>query len=302
MWKSSPKEAQNRETPWTILKLLRWTTSYFESKKIEAPRASAEILLAKTLEINRIDLYLRYDQPLYPQELARFKLLIKKRAKREPVAYIVGQKEFWSMDLAVTPDVLIPRPETECLVEQALVYAPKENSGKCWKILDLGTGSGAIVLALASQIRHHWYFASDISYKALRVAEFNAKKNHLSNKICFFAGNWFDPLKKSTAKFDMIVSNPPYVQTELIEKLEPEITCYEPWGALDGGKNGLACLALIIQQAPNFLYPGGLLILEMGYDQRLPVEYIARGTNEYESFSFVKDYAGHDRVAVLKKN
>jgi release factor glutamine methyltransferase len=300
MHKSSPK-VQTRESPWTILKLLRWTTSYFESQKIEGSRASAEILLARALNLSRIDLYLRHDQPLSLQELARFKLLIKRRAKREPVAYIVGQKEFWSMDLTVTADVLIPRPETECLVEQALLQMPRENSGPPWKILELGTGSGAIVLALASQIAWNRYFASDLSPDALKVAKSNAKSHHLSDRICFFSGNWFDPLKKTLHQFDLIISNPPYVQTRIVETLAPEISSYEPRIALDGGKDGLNSLRLIIDQAQDSLKSGGFLILEIGYDQRIEVETIALKKGGYEPARFVKDYGGFDRVVVLQK-
>lgn len=300
MHKSSPR-VQTRESPWTILKLLRWTTSYFESQKIEGSRASAEILLSNALNLNRIDLYLRHDQPLSLQELARFKLLIKRRAKREPVAYIVGQKEFWSMDLTVTTDVLIPRPETECLVEQALMRMPGKSSGEAWKILEMGTGSGAIVLALASQMRQNRYFASDLSPTALKVAKSNAESHHLSDRICFFSGNWFDPLKKSVHQFDMIISNPPYVQTPVIEKLAPEISSYEPRIALDGGKDGLNSLRFIIDQAPDFLKPGGFLILEIGYDQRMQIETIASNKGGYKPARVIKDYGGCDRVVVLQK-
>ncbi|MFO8083213.1 MAG: peptide chain release factor N(5)-glutamine methyltransferase [Desulfobacterales bacterium] len=301
MCKSSPTVPQTRESTWTILKLLLWTTSYFESQKIESARASAEILLASTLGLDRIDLYLRHDRPMSMNELAQYKLMIKRRAKREPVAYIVGRKEFWSMDLAVTTDVLIPRPETECLVEQALSYMPRENSEKLWNILELGTGSGAIVLALASELRHHRYFASDLSQQALEVAKSNAVKHHLSHRICFFAGNWFDPLKNSPHKFDMIISNPPYVETAVIEKLEPEISCYEPRVALDGGKNGLDSLEFIIKQAPGFLNPEGLLILEIGYDQRAQIQSMAQKSGKFESVSFIKDYSGNDRVVILTR-
>ncbi len=300
MYKSSPKDPQTRESPWTILKLLGWTTSYFESKNIEGARASAEILLADTLNLNRIDLYLRHDQPLTPGELARFKSLIKRRVKREPVAYITGRKEFWSMDLAVTPDVLIPRPETECLVERALTAIPDKNSGQPWKILELGTGSGAIILALASEKPGHLYFASDLSQSALKIAKANAQNHGLSDRISFFAGNWFDPLKANVRKFHLIVSNPPYIQTRIIETLEPEVSRHEPRRALDGGQSGMASLESIIVRAPAFLHPESLLILEIGYDQRDRTEYTVQKSGQYESVEFITDYGGHDRVAVLK--
>jgi release factor glutamine methyltransferase len=300
MCKSAIKASKINESPWTILKLIEWTTSYFDSHKIEGARASAEILLANALGLKRIDLYLRYDQPLSQQELATYKTLIKRRIKREPVAYIIGNKEFWSMDLDVTEDVLIPRPDTECLVEQALAHLPGKNSTAVWKILELGTGSGAIILSLATQHPQHRYFASDRSEKALRIAKSNAKKHHLSDTILFFAGDWFNPIKNNINDFDMILSNPPYIPNRVIAELEPEIALYEPRIALDGGKNGLDSLSLIINQASYFLKPAGFLILEMGYDQKNNVSEIANNCFKYESIRIVKDYGGHDRVAIMK--
>jgi release factor glutamine methyltransferase len=300
MCKSSIKASEIKESPWTILKLLQWTTSYFNSHKIEGARASAEILLANALGLKRIDLYLRYDQPLSRQELEIFKSLIKRRVKREPVAYIIGNKEFWSMDLDVTQGVLIPRPDTECLVEQALAYVPGKESNALWKILELGTGSGAIILSMATQHPQHRYFASDRSEKALRVAEGNAKKHLLSDSILFFAGDWFRPIKKNIHNFDMIISNPPYIPTHVIETLEPEIAFYEPRIALDGGKDGIDSLFLIINQAPSFLKPAGYLILEIGYDQKQKVCAMVNNCAKYESIHIVKDYGGHDRVAIMQ--
>jgi release factor glutamine methyltransferase len=300
MYKSSITASQTKESPWTILKILQWTTSFFNSHNIEGARASAEIILANALNIKRIDLYLRYDQPLSRQELAQFKTMIKRRIKKEPVAYIIGSKEFWSMDLDVTKDVLIPRPDTECLVEQALAHMPKKNSNISWKILELGTGSGAIILSMASQYSRHRYFASDFSENALRVAKGNAQKHHLCNNILFFAGDWFSPINNNNHDFDMIVSNPPYIPTHVIAELEPEISLYEPVMALDGGKDGLNKLALIINQAPSFLKPAGYLILEIGYDQKQEVRKIADKCSNYQPVNFVKDYGGHDRVAIMK--
>ncbi len=300
MFKSLIKASKTKETPWTILKLLQWTISYFNFHKIEGARASAEILLANAMGIKRIDLYLRYDQPLSRQELATFKTLIKRRVKREPVAYIIGNKEFWSLDLDVTKDVLIPRPDTECLVEQALLCVPWKDLNAVWNILELGTGSGAIILSMATQHPQHRYFASDRSEKAVLVAEGNARKNLLSGVILFFVGDWFCPIKNNISKFDMIVSNPPYIPTHVIEKLEPEIAFYEPRIALDGGKDGLESITLIINQAPSFLKPAGYLLLEIGYDQKQKISAIVNNCGKYESVNIVKDYGGHDRVAIMK--
>jgi release factor glutamine methyltransferase len=300
MYKSVIKPPKIKESPWTILKILHWTTSYFNSHRIEGARASAEILLANSLGLKRIDLYLHYDQPLSQKELAKFKTLIKRRIKREPVAYITGNKEFWSINLDLTQDVLIPRPDTECLVEQALAYIPGKDSNARWKILELGTGSGAIILSMAIQHPQHRYFASDLSEKALRIAKANSKKHHLNDVIHFFVGDWFCPIKNNIRNLDMIVSNPPYVPSHIIAGLEPEIAIYEPRIALDGGKDGLESLNLIINQAPSFLKPRGYLILEIGYDQQQKVSAIVKNCGQYESVHIVKDYGGHDRVAILK--
>jgi release factor glutamine methyltransferase len=256
----------------TILNILKWTASYFQTHDIDSPRAAAEILLAHALKLNRIELYMRYDQPLSEKELALFKALIKRRIAREPIAYIVGVKEFWSMDIAVTKDVLIPRPETEPLVEAALSLLPINSAPDSCnipkRILELGTGSGAIICALASHRPEHIFIASDRSIKAVELAAKNATHHNLNKKIMFFSGDWFMPLNEDTHLFDMIISNPPYINTRLINKLQPEISMYEPVMALDGGKDGLCWLRHIIRGAHTYLKPGGSLLLEIGHDQK----------------------------------
>ncbi|MFW5640543.1 MAG: peptide chain release factor N(5)-glutamine methyltransferase, partial [Thermodesulfobacteriota bacterium] len=213
--------------PWTILKLLRWTTDYFKSHHIENPRASAEILLSHLLGTARIDLYVRYDQPLMESELASFKTLIKRRVRREPVAYIVGEKEFWSMGLRVTPAVLIPRPETECLVEAALHRLDRDKSKR---ILDAGTGSGAVALALNRERPGNTIIASDRSREALAVARGNAIRHEAAESIAFFCGDWFEAIRPAVSNVDLIISNPPYIRTADLARLEPEVRAYEPKG------------------------------------------------------------------------
>ena len=290
---------------WTILKLLKWSTSYFQSHNIDSPRVTAEILLAHALKLKKIDLYLRYDQPLCSNELAVFKALIQRRLTKEPVAYIVGVKEFYSMDFAVTSDVLIPRPETEHLVEAAIALLP-DNSGSDLKfekkrILELGTGSGAIVLSLASRRPEHIYFASDRSIKAVETAKRNARQHNLDSKIYFFVCNWFVTLNDHIRPFDIIISNPPYIQTRTINRLQPEIYKYEPVMALDGGEDGLCCLRHIIDNAHDYLNPGGSLLLEIGYDQKSEVYKIIDSRGKYEQVVFIKDYSGNYRVVQMKK-
>ena len=288
-----------RERQWTILSLIQWTTSYFETHHIENPRADAEILLSHALNLERIDLYLRHDQPLNPAELSRFKLLIKRRVQREPIAYITGIKEFWSLDFRVTTGVLIPRPETECLVERALPCLSGDNH---LRVLELGTGSGVISIALASEKPNHHYFASDLSVSAVNLARENVKRQNLDLSVSLFVGDWFQPLKLAEGGFfDMIITNPPYIRTEEIDRLEPEINQYEPRISLDGGIDGLACIKQILDQAQYYLKPKGSLLLEMGYDQRENIEAILNSIGCYDNISFFTDYSGHDRGVQLEK-
>jgi release factor glutamine methyltransferase len=281
---------------WTILDLLTWTTSYFQSKDIDNPRSTAEILLAHALKLSRIDLYLRYDQPVNTDERQRFKALIQRRATREPVAYIVGEKEFWSMVFSVNADVLVPRPETECLVERALAMLPKKGRRR---VLDLGTGSGAILLALAKERPDCMCFGSDQSQAALAVARRNARSHHLAHRVHFFAGSWLEPLQPQGLSLDMIVSNPPYIPSEQIASLQPEVACFEPRSALDGGPDGLAQLGRIVALAPDYLAAGAALILEIGHDQGPGITQRAEQTNAYRDVSIARDYGGLDRVVTL---
>lgn len=294
-------QQKQTEPEWTIIKLLQWTTSYFKSNGIDSPRAAAEILLAHTLALKRIDLYLRHDQPLSRSELDLFKSLIKRRTNREPVAYIMGGKEFWSMELAVSKDVLIPRPETECLVEETLSILAKEHLCDSKRILEMGTGSGAVILAIASQKPEHLYFASDISINALGIAIKNVKQLGFDNKISFFCGNWFLPLMGKDIFFDIIISNPPYIRRNDIGNLQPEINRFEPLEALDGGEDGLDHVRHIIEHAHLFLNNEGNLLLEIGHDQKEAVDKIIKETGNYKRVYFRKDYSGFDRVVCATK-
>ena len=289
----------SQDNDWNILKLLQWTTAYFTSRSIENPRAGAEILLASVLQLERVDLYVRYDQPLSAEELSRFKELIRRRCAGEPVAYIVGRREFWSMDFTVTPDVLIPRPETECLVEAVLHRLEGAAPGR--RIIDLGTGCGAVALALAARMPQHLFWASDVSAAALAVARQNARAHRLSENVRFFCGSWLEPVQDRSARFDMIVSNPPYVRRSAIENLQVEIRQYEPLSALDGGEDGLRCLKAIVASAAGCLKAGGHLLLEIGFDQKEALSAVVHRTGAYHDVTFLKDYGGRDRVAALQK-
>ena len=283
---------------WTILESLRWTTDYFVSHGIDTPRLDAEILLATALGLSRLDLYLRYDQPLSAEERSRFKGLIKRRIRREPVAYILEQKEFWTVSLRVTPDVLIPRPETECLVEASLALIP---TNPLMKIFEIGTGSGAVSIALASERTGHQIIASDLSEIALCIARENARLNGLDGVVQFFCGNGCLPLKETDGPFDLIVSNPPYIQSDEINRLEPEIRQYEPKMALDGGPDGLECIRQILTTAHRHLKSGGHLLLEIGWDQPGGVQTIVDAVGAYDHIAFLKDLGGRNRVVRLRK-
>jgi release factor glutamine methyltransferase len=288
---------------WTILDILNWTTAFFRSRQIDSPRSSAELLLAHVLKVERIQLYLRHDQPLTPDELGCFKSIIKRRIDREPVAYIIGKKEFWSLELAVSGHCLIPRPETECLVEKALSCLPQKaapGNQTPWRILELGTGSGAIILAMAHERPENLFFALDLSPAALKAARENARSLHLEDKIQFLAGDWLTPLKSDSC-FDMILSNPPYIPSDEIPGLQPEIRNFEPRMALDGGETGLSSLHHIINFAGFHLRPGGKLLLEIGHDQGPGVITAVDDSGMYESVEVIKDYSGYDRVAIMSR-
>jgi release factor glutamine methyltransferase len=291
-----PNTTSSNDQPWTVLKLISWTTSYFKSHQIDSPRTDAEILLAHVLNCRRIDLYLRYDQPLSVVELNAYKSLIKRRRHREPVAYIVGQKGFWSFDLRVSPDVLVPRPETECVVESALDQLPETRGASALRVLELGTGTGAIILALAIERPGHCFVATDISLDALRVARANADKLGVSDNINFCCTNWFEAFSDKRSVFDLIIANPPYIPTAQIDLLQPEIVQYEPRQALDGGIEGLDFLRHILKEAIRYLRSGGALTLEMGSDQRQALKDYMKSLPDYSHVQFYRDYSDQDRI------
>jgi release factor glutamine methyltransferase len=295
------KQAKTGTPEWTLIKLVQWAAGYFESHHIDSPRATAEILLAHAIGAKRIDLYLRYDQPLNADELSRFKKLIKRRTNREPVAYILGHKEFWSMDLEVNRNVLIPRPETECLVEKALERLAADPHPECKTILDLGTGSGAVALAMASKNSQHLYVGTDISYEAIRIARRNSMRHGLGAKIRFMVADWFAAFDAKSDIFDLIVCNPPYIRSGDLKRLQPEIHVFEPVAALDGAKDGLRCLRHIIQGAHLYLKPAGTLLLEMGHDQQAALKQIIDACGLYEDVRFYQDYSGYDRIVSMRK-
>jgi len=284
---------------WNVIALIRWATGYFEKHGIDSPRMTAELLLSHALGVGRLQLYLRHDQPLSAAELAEFKALIQRRIKREPTAYILGKREFWSRNFNVNPSVLIPRPETEHLVEAALTVIDSAPKSKKMRVLDLGTGSGAIILSLAAERPGHVYVASDKREEAVRVAKINAEKNGVAETVLFFVGRWLDPVTPGYGGFDVIVSNPPYIQSGDIGGLQPEVADFEPRHALDGGLDGLDEVREIMKDAPMYLKEGGSLILEIGFGQAEKIRSEAAAGGIIKVVQIFRDLAGIERVVKM---
>jgi len=283
---------------WTIKSVLSWTQTYFSEKSVENPRLSAELLLADTLALRRIDLYIQYDRPLEQQELKSFKQKIFRRINHEPIAYITGSKAFWESSFDVCPHVLIPRPDTEILIETAIQFL--QNQSTPIRVLELGVGSGAIIISLAQKFPDHLFFATDLSFQTLCVAKCNTRKILNSDTINFVISDWFSGISTNNP-FQLIVSNPPYIDRQSLKKLQPDIINHEPHMALDGGDDGMAHIRTIIQNASTYLVPGGSLIMEMGFDQRVGVENLIISTGQYDQIQCVKDYSGHDRLMIMHR-
>ncbi len=283
---------------WTISSLLTWSTEYFTKHHIDNPHLEAEILLSHALKLKRIELYIKHDKELNESELASYKTLILRRAKKEPSAYIIGNKAFMSLDFIVSPAVLIPRPETEHLVEAVIDYSKTVEYPI--NILDIGTGSGAIAISLANYIKNATVMAIDISNDSLLIAKQNAKKHEVESRITFLQSDLYSNIP-SLNKFDVIVSNPPYIPSIEVEKLQEEIIKYEPIKALDGGDDGMALYSKIIPGSIAYLKSKGYLILEIGQGQFLSVNKIIVDTGLFNEAKIIKDYADIERIVIVQK-
>lgn len=281
---------------WTVLDLLRWTTEHFRSRGIDSARLDAECLLAHALETGRLQLYLEFDKPVAPDERARFRELVRRRAdERVPVALLTGRREFWSLPLRVTPDVLVPRPETETLVEVALQALPDPESEA--RILDLGTGCGAIALALAKERPKARITATDVSEAALDVARGNAAALGLENRIRFLQGDGFEPVRGE--RFDLVVSNPPYLARGEATALPPELA-HEPRQALFGGAEGTELLRRIAEEAGDLLEADGVLAVEVDPQQAPEMTEWLAGAGLASAESHL-DLAGRVRVVSTRR-
>jgi len=276
---------------WPIRRLLEWTEKYFREKGIDSPRLDAQLLLAHTLGCKKIDLYVRSDEEPPEAKRTAFKDLIRRRLEGCPVAYLIGQREFYQLTLEITPAVLIPRPETEILVMEALRQLKGKESPR---VLDIGTGSGCIALTIAQQHKTAVVTATDRSPEALAIARKNATTHRLIDRVRFLEGDLFAPLGEEL--FDLIVSNPPYIPTSDISGLMKEVRDFEPISALDGGSDGLAMYRRLIPDAAAHLVEKGGLLLEIGSTQEAAVRKLIEGTGAFESLVTFVDLQKHPRV------
>lgn len=274
-------------------RLLRWAVSSLEEAGIESAQLDAELLAAHVLGLSRTQLYVRVDRALETQAEQTFRELVLRRVRHEPVAYILGHKEFYGLDFQVDRRVLIPRPETETLVEVALTIARQRDLGL---MAEVGVGSGAIAIALAINLPGAEIYAIDSSSDALDVAAENCRRHDVSDRVYLLHGDLLAPLP---GPVELIVANLPYVSTAELSTLAPEITKYEPVVALEGGPDGLDQIRRLLEQVGPCLKPAGLLCLEIGATQALAVNQLVRSQFPEASVALVRDLAGLDRVVVV---
>lgn len=280
-----------------VLDVSRKATGVFAERGFEQARLESELLLAGVLGLKRLDLYLQHDRPLSPEELELYRTAVRRRLKHEPVQYILGTAAFRHLDLYVDARVLIPRPETELLVGAVLAWS--NATGRRGAVLDIGTGSGAIALSLAAEGGYERVVASDASRDALDVARDNAVRLGFVDRVEFRAGSLFDVVREGE-RFDVIVSNPPYVADAERDSLAPEVVSHEPAQALFAGADGLAVIETIIEGAAERLAPGGLLALEIGAGQGPAVLALLERTAGYAPARLEQDLAGRDRMALAE--
>jgi release factor glutamine methyltransferase len=281
--------------PWTILGVLNWTTRYFTDKAIGTPRLDAEVLLAHVLRSDRVGLYVRFEQPLERAELDAFRELVRRRVAGEPVAYITGTREFWSLPLKVDRRVLIPRPETELLVDVLLELTADAPPGIA---VDVGTGSGAVALAFKKERPAWTVLATDVDPAALEVAGANAEALGLAVEL--HAGDLLVPVR-GRAPFAVIASNPPYLAADEIATLQREVRDHEPRRALTPGPEGLETIRALVAAAVPLLSPDGILALEIGYRQGPAVRALLESTGAFAAPALRRDHAGLDRVVSARR-
>ena len=313
------------DAPWTIGRLLNWTTDFLKEKGAESPRLDAEVLLAHVRGCKRIELYTAFEQPASEELRTKFRELIKQRAAGKPVAYLVGHREFFSLPFTVTPDVLIPRPDTELLVVRALDIAkpqprvndpperpeaddapevptpkPTPTPPKPITIADVGAGSGILAVTLAKHLPTSTVTMIDVSPAALKVAQGNAERTKVSDRIEAIESDLFAAVP-AERKFDLIVSNPPYITSDEMQQLEVDVRRYEPALALDGGPQGTTVIERLIPQAAERLRPGGWLLMEISPTIVGRVEQLLEADPRLERQPTQKDAAGLARVVQARR-
>ena len=331
-------KGDSRDQPWTTIRLLEWTRGYFDSKGIEDARLEAELLLAHVLKVDRMRLYTGHGRVVGDPELSAFRDLVRRRAGHVPTQYLLGESHFRNLTLAVTPAVLIPRPETEILVDEALdLLRPagppawafergefvdhRDESGggdqpeliptsearpapASPRVLDLCTGSGCIALAVASECPGARVVATDVSAEALEVARGNAERAGVADRVTFLAGDLFaalEALPDAERRFDLVTANPPYVREADLPTLMPEVRDHEPHASLVAGPTGLEVIDRIVSAAPRHLEAGGALLMEIGYDQAGAVRQRVGDSAEFHLVGIRKDLGGHERVVHLRR-
>jgi len=288
----------------TVLELLNWSTDQLAHDQIENPRLNAELLLVCSLNLSREELYVHLHDQLKEKEREALERLIKRRISGEPLQYILGYQEFWSIDFKVDPRVLIPRPETELLVEETLFILSEMLLERPPSVLEIGTGSGAVAISLAKEMQDVFLVATDISRDALLVAKENARSAGVLNRIEFVNGNLFAPFRlfREGGFFDLIFCNPPYIDHSEIQRLAREVSDYEPIIALDGGKGGLEIYQSITSQAHFYLRRGGWLLLEVGQGQAEKVTEQMEGNGFFLRPQLLLDLSGIERVVKAQRN
>lgn len=272
--------------------IINSATEYLQGFGVPSPRRNSEILLGRLVGCELLDLYVDFERKLEAKVLGDLRSLLARRVRGEPLQYLIGEAQFMGLDFIVTPDVFIPRPETEILVEAIVARCAGHLS-----ILDLGTGCGNIAIAVARHLPHSQVLASDICDRALMVAKQNVARHRMQGRVHLFGGDLFKPV--GHGKIDLIVSNPPYVASSSIYELGPEVK-REPTIALDGGPDGLDYLKRIVEESPGYLKRGGLLALEVGFDQASRVSEIIQGTKRFVDLETIKDYNYINRVIIAK--
>lgn len=278
------------------LPLAQKAAQLFAERGLDNARLEAELLLAHVLGIKRLDLYLQFERPLSPAELEQFRTLVRRRLKREPLQFITGRVQFRELELMVDRRALIPRPETEVLVGEVVRFA--RTRSEPLRCIDIGTGTGAIALSVAHECADVSVLATDVSDEALALARANGSRTGVT--VEYVSGDLWAAVPAG-ARFDVVVSNPPYVAETERDELQPEVRDWEPAGALFGGPDGLAIVRRLIADAPRHMNNGGLLALEIGMTQAAAVYELIAATTSFENVSVVRDLTGRDRIVTATR-